>query len=283
MHHRAVSLVLLLGASLTFILTAHAQDSHEITDAELSHPPELYSRAQITAWVQEVRDQVRPNMPVRIMSTAEWSNYINFHHMTPRDADPHGGEAVVEKHEPYDFNWSEAATQKGLPTAELTETGEFYMWWNRCNFFKHDEAKCKTVIRMIISHEARHYDQWRAIALSVLNDAGIMLSDDKQEPRMPSTVADFPTPEVREKFMAIFTNVAHYQCREAEVYSAQLINGEMPSFVWKERIPYMGWYADKCANSRWNAEFAAILRRAGSIKTLWSLRDAKPTAANKEK
>jgi len=249
---------------------AQVNINDQMTDDDFVHPPEIYSRETIESWINEAKKNLRPNLPVKIMGTAEWSNYINFHHFTPLDADPH--HADIPGKAAYDFNWSEDTyIQNGLPTAEVTETGEFHFWWNRCNYKKMSLEKCKWFINLVVNHEGRHHDQWKEIALKVANKSNIVFKAEDGTPYFPSTLKDLEKyPDVKLEFLKIWSDPAHYQCREVEVYSIQLLNGEFPSFLYGERIPYMNWYAEKCAASTWSADFAPHLQRAKEVTEWWN-------------
>ncbi|MCB0308261.1 MAG: hypothetical protein KDD48_02730 [Bdellovibrionales bacterium] len=262
-------LVILGVCGLTF--NALAQKSERITDKDLTHPPTIYSIEQITAWVHEARDRIRPGMPVKIMSTADWSNYINFEHFVPFEADPHGQNNSTDHH--YDYNWTQDTyASKGLPTAEVIETGEFNMWWNRCNFKKYSEDVCKQFIDLVIKHEGRHYDQWQEIALEVINQAEVVLINEDQNPQIPATLETLKklSKEAEAIFLAKWTDVDHYRCREVEDYSLNILKAEMPIVFWEERIPYMKIYTDWCRQSRWAGDFAPHIARADQIIEWWN-------------
>jgi hypothetical protein len=144
----------------------------------------------------------------------------------------------------------------------VIETGEFNFWWNRCNFKQMPEEKCKWLIDVIVKHESRHYDQWKNIATNTLKSLG--------ESRTPVTLKDLESTEgAVKKFMSVWSDVAHYQCREVEDYSMQIQTGEMPSDFFAERIPMMMWYTQKCEASKWKDEFQPHILRAKEIEKRW--------------
>lgn len=278
---KLLKLVTILAISLASQMGFAQTNIHDgMTEADFTHPPEMYSRETIEKWINEAKQNLRPNLPVRVMSTAEWSNYMNFHHFTPLDADPH--HADIHGTAAYDYNWSEDTyADKGLPTAEVTETGEFNFWWNRCNFKKMSEEKCKWFINLVVNHEGRHHDQWKEVALRVINRKNITVRAQDGTPYFPSTLKDLEShPEAKAEFLKIWSDPAHYQCREVEVYSIQFLNGEFPSFLYAERIPYMTWYAEKCEASKWSSDFQPHLQRAKEIAKWWDA--IKPREQKKE-
>jgi hypothetical protein len=236
-----------------------------LKESDFTHPPEMYSRSTIERWVLEAAQHIRPNLPVKIMGTAEWSNYMNCRHFVPPGSDPHAG---GKEDEFMDYNWSSETYQsRGLATAEVTETGEFNFWWNRCNYKKMSEQRCKWFIDLVIKHEGRHYDQWQNIAVETMNSFGTPIY-----PNIPKTIEDVKfIPGAYDRFMAVWSDVGHYQCREVEDYSMNFLTGEFPQFLHDERIPYMMWYTEKCEKSKWAAHFYPHILRAKAIEKWWKL------------
>ncbi len=271
--------LLFVGLFLISYTNVQAQAGRDVdpdcnlTDADIKHPPVKFTRATIDQWIDEAIQKIRPGMKYKIMDTAEWANYINCNHFVPPGSDPHAGGKVGEV---INFDWSEDTYKsKGLPTAEVIETGEFYFWWNRCNFKKFDEKTCKGLIDIIVKHESRHYDQWKNIALETLNSLNISLKktvDGKSVTSFPETSKDLEAiAGAYKKFMSVWADQAHYQCREVEDYSLNILTGEMPSAFFDERIPYMMWYTKKCEASKWSTSFYPHILRANSIEKWWKL------------
>lgn len=72
--------------------------------------------------------------------------------------------------------------------------------------------------------------------------------------------------------MKTWADGAHYQCREVEVYTKQIENGEIPRddlFVRRLQGLYIYAHGNEnspgCANSKWAPEFADFIERADKL------------------
>ncbi len=187
-----------------------------------TEPPLLYSKSWYEAVLVQELSRFAPGMEYRLLDTQEWSNYLHFDHFV----------SVVYEGLPADHRWDFSWPPKPgalIPFGEVDENGKFLAWWPACNFFRLDEKTCRAYIRLVVMHEAGHYQQWRALS---------------------------GTPE----FMARWTDGRHYQCREVEVYTWQIETGVAALEPFCDGgHPLKNVYYPGCAGSRWKADFAMAL------------------------
>ena len=144
-------------------------------------PPLIFSKEQIRDWTNEEIQVAGRILPVNLMDTERWSTYVNYNHFVPLTLEGVPADYI------FDYNWVENEDpRRFLPSAEVTETGEFVFWWNRCNYYEETEEKCRKFIRMAVSHEGYHHDQWQRIAIVVLT----LLGEKVDQNNPPKTVTD---------------------------------------------------------------------------------------------
>ena len=151
---------------------------------------------------------------VSLHGTNDWANYVNYHHFVPLTA-----EGVPTGHG-LNFTYNDGRPQ-GLPIGELIETGEMILWWESCNYYESTKSECARSIHRLVAHELRHFMQWKKLFES----------------------------SAQKKWF----DVAHYQCREVEVYVAQAANQERD----KRDLygPSVLQYVKACQDSQWKDEF----------------------------
>lgn len=204
---------------LTILFASQAQAQSEVRVTLF--PPELHSIQTMTTWAEGVAHAVNPGLQVKLLKTQDWADYINNHHFVPLTI-----EGVPEGYK-FDFNFYATPTRNQtlapatLPAAEVTEEGKFIMWDNICNFLKYEERKCKELITMVVKHENEHYRQWLQIATEAVRRL-----NRTETPKDLDELRQIPGAE--EIFMRKWASGAHYQCREVEVYVAQMRSNEMP-------------------------------------------------------
>ncbi len=185
-----------------------------------SFPPQVFSHQMMFDYVNDEIQRINPRLPFRLISTPEWADYVNFHHFVPLVY-----EGVPEGYQ-FDYNWKPMDRQERiktvrLPTGEVTEEGKFVVWVDRCNYFQYSEQECRSWLRTLVSHENRHYSQWLEIAEQAVRRVG-----SRGQPRNAEDLRKIP--QAFDEFMKVWSNGPHYQCREVEVFSAQMEAGEMP-------------------------------------------------------
>ena len=252
--------------------------------SKLTEPPIKFTKEQIQTWMDAEVATINPALPATLYETEEWQDYINEHHFVPLTL-----EGVPDGYK-FDFNWVENETpRRGLPTAEVIETGEFIFWWNKCNYYDLSEDACKKFINLVTTHENIHYSQWQRIAINVLTALGQKISTDK----LPTKISDLEAVTGgKEAFMRIWADGGHYQCREVEAYVRQIENKEISEeILGKEgflarvnnlyNYTYGSEYSEGCACSIWALEFSeyiqSILRERTSFlrKTISSRNSTK--------
>lgn len=166
----------------------------------------------------------------------------------------------------------------------MTETGEFLLWWERCNYYDMSEEKCRTFIRTAVRHEARHFDQWQRIAVNVLTILGQAVRTNKLLSKLDELDK---YAGARKAFMNVWADPAHYQCREVEVYTQQIETGEMSKerlgeLDFRRRLQGLHTYlqgdanSPGCANSKWALEFANWIDRGRALFKLHNFAPAAP-------
>lgn len=245
---------LLLQTSKNQLLAQAAPRSGNFID-----PPVIHSKEQIAAWIQESLEKINPEIRFELMNGKDWSNYVNFHHFVPLTYD-----GVPPNHR-FDFSWIEDRNKRDsaeFPTAEVTETGKFTMWWNFCNFFEMPVEKCRDYIHGVTAHEAGHFRQWQTLATTAIEQVW-----GNKPSKVPTDLAQLEQIlGAREVFMKKWTDGPHYQCREVEVYTAQILKGEIsnqmlnPPFLEQLYMYYSG-----CNNSQWRDEFKVHLENAEAV------------------
>ncbi len=249
------------------------------SDKKFVRPPEKFSKQQIEAWVKEEAQTIGLDLPIDLVETEEWADYVNHHHFVPNSV-----EDIPEGYE-FDYNWAKDENpRRGLPCAEVIETGQFRLWWDRCNYYEMPEDKCRQFIKGAVRHEYGHYIQWQKIAITVLSAIGYNV-DSKKLPAILTDVEAFAG--AKEAFMRIWADPAHYQCREVEVYTTQIENGEMAKDTmsesdWVRRLSAVYVYAHGnknspgCENSKWALEFSAFIKKADELFKANNIQPQKP-------
>lgn len=251
------------------------------TGIAFTRPPQKFSAQQIEDWIRSEAGTIRPNLPVKVLTTEAWSDYVNYHHFVPLSV-----EGVPDGYV-FDYNWVEGENpRRRLPTAEVTESGAFLFWGDRCNYYDLTEQECRDFIRLAVKHEAHHFDQWQRIAVSALSFLGY----DVNPSQLPSALSDLSSYEgATEAFMRVWADPGHYQCREVEAYTTQIENGEMSDSSlggvdFQRRLQTLHTYANGdensagCAHSKWASEFSPYLEKAGDI---FKKHDFKPATSGK--
>jgi len=219
-----------------------------------------YSMDQMQAACERVVSKVS-RVGCSVDDTPAWSDYINHGHFVPKACDPIGSEeqtdfvALAKK----DLNTRRAMA---LPVAEVTETGKFILWGDICNFYGVDENACAGMIIVAATHEARHFAQWQAIAKEVIESAygvklrpsGVPMNLDELKAKYPNAVG---------AFMKKWTDGRHYQCREVEVYGAQIEAKEIPEEYLSSETFFdiTGFYYAGCKSSKWADDFKTHLKK----------------------
>jgi hypothetical protein len=164
----------------------------------------------------------------------------------------------------FDYNWDANLSKQDriakvrLPTAEVTEEGRFVIWWNRCNFYELTEQECRGFIKIAVSHEAQHYNQWLTLARRTVDILGLKIET-------PKNIDELRKIEGAEKvFMKMWSDGAHYQCREVEVYTRQMLTGEMPIDM-PGRLKNLQNYYVGCGGSKHAEEFREFLQSAKQL------------------
>jgi hypothetical protein len=177
---------------------------------------------------------------VRLAGVQEWATYVNYHHFVPLTA-----EGLPEDHG-YNFNYYEDAEPKSLPVAEITETGEFVLWWQVLSYYGVPRNLYDRFIANVVSHELRHYRQWQRLAQDALREAGQPAGS---PPRIRSDLSE----EAFSRFMQKWGDIAHYQGRELDVYAAQIRAQELPPMLLL--APHIRSYYEGVRRSPWREEF----------------------------
>lgn len=222
-------------------------------------PPTRYSYSLMKKWVERTRKEIAPQIPsIDLVDTPEWSDYVNNHHFVPLSCDGVPEGFVV------DFNWDghkgSANDHRKLPTGEMTDEGKFLLWWDFCNFREYSRRECKDFIRWIVSHERGHHTQWLHLAVA----AQVKARDASTGGEFPKQIGQI-TSNAADEFKKRWNNCAHYQCREVEVYAAQIASGEMSREMANARLGMLNEYDVGCRSSQWTEEFYPALDRAGAI------------------
>ncbi len=234
------------------------------TNESLSYPPETISPKDLGEMLDSLRgdershsDRVLPE--IKLMKTAAWSNYVNFEHFGPLTF-----EGIPEGHT-FDYSWDKTLTpeerqKRLLPAAEVTESGQFLLWDNYCNYYEIPAARCRSTLQLIFRHEVRHYQQWRKLA--------------PERPSSPSRrkkpVSDLSSlldlekmPGAKVEFMKKWGNGPHYQCREVEVYTDQYLDKEITAaHLSAARLKRLEGYFKGCRQGPWKAEFEPAMKNA---------------------
>lgn len=223
-----------------------------------SYPVEIYSKQQMFSWLRAELDKINPELELKLYSGQEWSDYVNYQHFVPLTL-----EGVPEGYV-FNYNWDATLTKEErikkikMPSAEVTEQGQFIMWRDRCNFYEFNESECKRYIAMVVSHEAQHYAQWLRLSKRTIEKLGLAVTT-------PRTLDEIKKIEGAEQvFMSMWTDGAHYQCREVEVYSTQFLNGEM-DITLPGRLKTLENYYQGCVVSEHRDEFGQFLQRSEKL------------------
>jgi len=236
-----------------------------LKDKKFVDPPVIFTRQKMQEWLGEEITKSRPNLPLELVDTEEWADYVNHHHFVPGTI-----EGLPENFE-FDYNWSPEKPHRALPSAELTEKGRLMVWWQRCNYHELNEKQCQDYIHMVVAHEGRHFDQWQRIAVNALTFLGY----DVAPKNLPDSIEDIDAFKgAREAFMRVWADGAHYQCREVEVYASQITSGETSEktdTLFKQHLQgvyiyvHGSDYSPGCANSKWAPEFSPFIKIADEL------------------
>ncbi|MBM3265258.1 MAG: hypothetical protein FJY97_17805 [candidate division Zixibacteria bacterium] len=181
---------------------------------------------------------------IHLVDTSEWAAYVNFRHFVSLTA-----EGAPDGHG-YNFNYYADKTPKSLPVGEITETGVFVMWKQVLAYYDIPRPFYASYLSDIVSHELRHYRQWQTLATEAMRMVG---QDIAQTPRTRSDLSD----EAFVTFMEKWGDIAHYQGRELDVYTAQVREGELPPALLA--APHVRHYYERAKGSRWREEFKASI------------------------
>lgn len=181
----------------------------------------------------------------RVVDVRDWATYVNYHHFVPLTA-----EGTPEGHG-YNFNYYEDEEPKSLPVAEITETGAFVLWKQVLAYYGVPSPYDQDFIDSIVSHELRHFRQWRALAVEAMREVGQVRGN------LPRTSRDLST-KAFARFMEKWGDVAHYQGRELEVYTSQVREGELPALTLQ--APHVRQYYEGVKGSRWQDDFGDAIR-----------------------
>jgi hypothetical protein len=164
---------------------------------------------------------------VKLLNTEQWADYVNHHHFVPLTCEG------LKEGQHFDFNWvpgetpEERKKKHHLPSAEVIETGEFLFWWGRCAYFDETEETCSKLLTSYIDHEVGHFRQWERL---VANGT----------------------------FESKWSSCGEYQCREVEVYLAEINGAGMRKDILLSRLPTLSEYGAGCRKS----ESAALSMKA---------------------
>lgn len=268
-------------------VTGHAQEKCDYCNEEvrpLVHPPA--DPASHTAWTREQVKEIVDTLVaqrglrcvVRLLSTEAWEHYLNHHHFVPPTAEGH----------PEDFkfngNWHAdyASDPRQMTFAEVTESGELYLWWDAANYFSMSRADLMGGLKFAIDHEAIHYNQWRQLATEVVvllghgNPTAMPQTIGVEE--IPSNLAELDMiPDAKEMFLRVWNDVGHYQCRELTAHweTSKDLNFAT-AFTTAAAIPQLQQWGDfmkvyrdgkaglspGCKNSVWKVGFAPDIANA---------------------
>jgi len=230
-----------------------------------------YSMDQMQAACQGVVSNIS-KVGCTVYDTPQWSDYVNHGHFVPKACDPFtaAGATNFDVQKVKDPQSGalvdmdvDSRRKIALPIAEVTETGKFILWGDVCNFYQVGPDICAAQIFATAAHEGRHFTQWQAIAKEAvenaygmnLNQSAIPINLDQLRQRYPNAV---------DAFMKKWTDGRHYQCREVEVYGAQLEKGEIPKEALKDAdfLKTMAFYYNGCKkNPRWAKDFDEHLKK----------------------
>ena len=221
----------------------------------------MYSLQQMSQILEDARKAYAPNLPVRIVGTSEWADYVNHHHFVPSSCEG------VPADFTFDYNWDghkeNWSDHRKLPSAEVTQTGEFLLWIDVCNYREMPRDECVKWMNMAVAHESQHHTQWMELAAEAASRAsqGAPIQAD-----FPSKLEDLRRiPGAEQAFMEKWGDCAHYQCREVEVYSNQFVSGQMGRNMAPKRLPNVNSYYNGCLASRWAGDFKRSLDLADVV------------------
>lgn len=276
------------------VLICSSASAQNLTHPPANDPKAPWTKEKIAAIAEPYLAKKRMELGIDasaaklvLQSSEVWSNYVNEHHFVDLRT-----EGVPEGFK-FDYNWKredfwnlpEGKKARGLPTAEIIETGDFYYWWERYNYYGMDQAATEKHIRLVVDHELYHYLQWkRIVSNAIVMGACVQNMNDKKQPvlaiRIPATLAELKDTcgeEVTNLFMKEWTDPAHYQCREVEVYSTQIEDGSMSnaepdyfSRLVNNLNNYLNGEAENpysvgCKNSMWAGEFMPYVQKANRL------------------
>lgn len=221
---------------------------------------------------------------LKFLSSEVWGDYVNHHHFVNIQTEgvPEGYKFEYSFKMDDFWNLPEGKSPRGLPTAEIVETGEFYYWWEKYNYYALDEKKTTDHIHLVIDHELYHYLQWQRIVSNAMVMGGcIQNTNDNHSPvmgiKIPSTLSQLREEcgnEIVDSFMKVWSDPAHYQCREVEVYSTQVEQNQVQTIGKDVFVKFLknlknylkgeagNPYSIGCENSMWKAEFMPYVLQA---------------------
>lgn len=241
---------------IAMLCSNHALAAY-VKESDLRHPPQNISPNEIRQWVSDAVYRVNPELKVRLLQTSDWANYINNNHFVSLEA-----EGVPPGYQ-FNYSWDPVTGPKAhLPVAEVTETGEFMFWTDKCNFSVMGRDACRELIEAITRHEARHYAQWKRQAFASMKE----INPNRPPKSPPLSLSQMAkTNGAVVAFFRTWADEAHYQCREVEVYVDQIHAREIPGSELPVRLKALLNYTLGCSKSRWAREFSPNLAAAKVI------------------